>query len=55
MKKPTVLLTRALPEACMKTLEEHCELEYNPVNEPMRRDRLLEQVRGKDGLIGLGQ
>lgn len=55
MKKPTVLLTRQLPETCMERLQEESDIEFYPHQTPMPREELLNQVQGKDAIIALGQ
>ena len=51
--KPKVLATRELPPQAMRLLEENFDLSCNPHDRPLRRDELLEMVRGVDGLLPL--
>ena len=53
MKKPKVLLTRILPQPGMDILTKYCDLEVYDKNEAMPRERLMERVRDKAGLICL--
>lgn len=55
MNKPSILLTRRLPEPCMEVLEASSNLTVNPDDAPMNRSALLEMVPKQDGLISLGQ
>ena len=49
--KPKVFVTRAIPEAGLERLREHCEVEVWPKDLPPRRDQLLDKVRGCGGLL----
>ena len=47
----SVLLTRRLPDEAMAFLEERTDLTVNPEDRPIRRDELLDGVRGRQGVI----
>ncbi|HKJ26792.1 MAG TPA: D-glycerate dehydrogenase [Anaerolineales bacterium] len=53
MSKPTVFVTRRLPEPALSTLQEHCQAEVWPHDLPPEREEILDKVRGKDGLLCL--
>ena len=51
--RPSVLLTRTLPDQVMRFLEDRTDLLVNPEDRPIPRDLLLREVRGRDGLISM--
>jgi lactate dehydrogenase-like 2-hydroxyacid dehydrogenase len=51
--RPPVLVTRVIPEAGLRIVREACELELWKDPLPPPRDVLLDQVRGKVGLLSL--
>jgi glyoxylate reductase len=51
--KKKIWVSRRLPEAVMALLEKNFETACNPHNRPLLREELLEQVRGRDGLLPL--
>ena len=53
MSKPTVVVTRQLPDAALAPILEQCNARYWDSEEPIERSRLLEWVRGADGLYCL--
>ena len=53
MTKPRVYITRMIPEAGIELLRKTCELEINPEDRPLTRAELLENVQGRQGVIGL--
>ena len=53
MSKPTVVVTRQLPQAALAPILEHCNARYWDSEEPIARSRLLEWARGADGLYCL--
>ncbi len=50
-ERPTVLITRSLPEEGIRKLREFAHLDIWDSDEPMPRDILLERIRNADGLI----
>ncbi len=53
MAKSKVYVTRMIPEAGIELLGEMCDVEINPEDRPLARAELLENVRGRQGVIGL--
>ena len=53
MSKPTVVVTRQLPQAAIAPILERCNARYWDSEEPIERSRLLEWVQGADGLYCL--
>ncbi|HEY8486316.1 MAG TPA: D-glycerate dehydrogenase [Limnochordales bacterium] len=53
MARPSVFVTRRIPDAGLSLLEAHCDVEVFPEDRPIRRDELLAAVRGRDGLLTL--
>ena len=53
MSKPTVVVTRQLPQAALAPILEHCNARYWDSEEPIERSRLLEWVQGAEGLYCL--
>ena len=53
MTKPTVVVTRQLPEAAIAPILEKCNARYWDSEEPIDRNTLLEWVEGADGLYCL--
>ena len=53
MGKPTVIVTRQLPEAAIKPILETCTVRYWDNEEPIPRDTLLEWMPGAEGLYCL--
>ncbi len=53
MTKPKVYVTRMIPEAGIELLSETCDVEVNPEDRPLTRAELLENVQGRQGVIGL--
>ncbi|MFP4087343.1 MAG: 2-hydroxyacid dehydrogenase [Desulfobacteraceae bacterium] len=51
--KPTVFVTRRLPEGAMAVLDRHFEVRCNPHDRVLTREELLEGVRGQQGLLPL--
>jgi glyoxylate reductase len=49
--RPPVLVTRALADEVMQYLDQHCVVTLNDEDRPMRRDRLLAEVKGKRGVL----
>jgi glyoxylate reductase len=49
--KPRVYVTYRIPPPFHEILQDQCELEYNPREEPIPRSELLRAVREKDGLV----
>ncbi|MBN2688626.1 MAG: D-glycerate dehydrogenase [Deltaproteobacteria bacterium] len=53
MDKPNVYVTRMIPMEGIDLLKEHCNVEVNGEDRPLRRDELLKNVKGKDGILCL--
>lgn len=53
MEKPRVYVTRMIPEAGIELLRETCDVEVNPEDRPLTRTELLQNARGRQGVIGL--
>lgn len=53
MAKHRVYVTRMIPEAGIELLRETCDVEVNPEDRPLTRTELLQNVRGRQGVIGL--
>jgi glyoxylate reductase len=51
--KPPVLLTRRIPSAAFRRLEEACEVDLHDGTTPLEPDALKQRVAGKQGLICL--
>jgi glyoxylate reductase len=53
MKKPKVFVTRMIPQTGIDLLRNVCDVEINPEDRALSREELLEQITGRDGVIGL--
>jgi len=53
MRKWKVFVTRKVPEAGLRKLEEKCEIEINPHNRVLNKKEIIEGLKGKDGLYCL--
>lgn len=53
MRKPSVYVTRRIPEACIAALRAKCEVDVNPDDRALRPDELQRAVRGRDAVITL--
>jgi len=53
LSKSKVLLTRSLPEEGMKLLNQHFDMEVNPLDKVMSGDRIAESIKDKEGLVCL--
>ena len=53
MDRPKVYVTRRILDPGLDLLREHCAVEVNPEDRPLRRDELLAHVADADGVIGL--
>ena len=53
MRKPTVVVTRQLPQAAIEPILERCNARYWDSEEPIDRNTLLEWVEEADGLYCL--
>jgi len=51
--KPRVLVTREIPDEAVKRLKEHFAVDSNQKDLPVSPTRLLEKLKGKDGVITL--
>ncbi|MBW2636712.1 MAG: D-glycerate dehydrogenase [Deltaproteobacteria bacterium] len=53
MARPKVYVTREIPKEGIDLLEKHCDVEVNREDRPLTRLELLENVRGRDGVVSL--
>jgi len=53
MAKPDVYVTHLIPNEGIELLKATCEVEINPHDRPLTREELLEEVRGRDGILCL--
>jgi glyoxylate reductase len=53
MTKPSVYVTRMIPEACIDRLREHFDVDVNPEDRALSYDELKQKVRGKDAIVSL--
>ena len=53
MTKPSVYVTRMIPEACIDQLREHFDVDVNPDDRALSYDELKQKVRGKDAIVSL--
>ena len=53
MTRPNVYITRLIPSKGIELLQETCKVDINPNDRALTRPELLEQIKGKDGVIGL--
>ena len=53
MDKPKVYVTRRIPDLGLNLLRQHCTMEVNPEDRPLRRDELLAHAADADGVVGL--
>ena len=53
LARPKVLLTRLLPKPGIALLKKHFELEINPEDKIMPKQKIIEKINDKDGLICL--
>jgi lactate dehydrogenase-like 2-hydroxyacid dehydrogenase len=53
MTKPSVYITRMIPEACIDRLREHFDVEVNPDDRALSYDELKQHVRGKNAIVSL--
>lgn len=53
MTKPSVYVTRMLPEPNIEQLRSHFDVEVNPHDRALTKDELQEKLKGKDGVISL--
>lgn len=51
--KPKVLVTRFLPEQAMQMVTKALDADVNPHNRPMSRQKLLQGLKGKSGVLSL--
>ncbi|HTZ18250.1 MAG TPA: D-glycerate dehydrogenase [Dissulfurispiraceae bacterium] len=51
MKENKVYLTRMIPEKAVRYLEEYCSVEVNPDDRPLRREELIEKVKGMHAVL----
>ena len=51
MKKPVIYLTRNIPGDAVELLKKDFDVEINPEDRPLTRKELLENIKGKDGVI----
>ncbi|OYV41737.1 MAG: D-glycerate dehydrogenase [Rhodospirillales bacterium 20-64-7] len=53
MSKPSVYVTRMIPEPCIAALRTQCEVEVNPGDRALTPDELKRAVRGRDAIVTL--
>jgi glyoxylate reductase len=53
MTKPSVYVTRMIPEACIDRLRERFDVDVNPEDRALSYDELKQKVRGKDAIVSL--
>ncbi|HEY1857388.1 2-hydroxyacid dehydrogenase [Acidocella sp.] len=53
MTKPSVYVTRIIPEACIDRLREHFDVDVNPDDRALSYDELKRHVRGRDAVVSL--
>lgn len=53
MRKPSVFITRRIPEEGIRIVMEHCEVEVSDYDGVLPRKMLLEKVRNRDGILCL--
>lgn len=53
MTKPSVYVTRMIPEACIDALRKHFDVDVNPDDRALSYDELKQKVRGKDAIVSL--
>ena len=53
MKKSNVYVTRMIPRDGIDLLKKACDVEVNPEDRALTRAELLQNVRGRDGVLGL--
>src|SRR6056297_2824217 len=51
--KPKVYVTRMVPKAGIDLLRKECDVEVNPEDRPLSRQELLQNIKGKDGVLCL--
>ncbi|MGE4537441.1 MAG: 2-hydroxyacid dehydrogenase [Desulfovibrio sp.] len=52
-KRPSVIVTRRIPDAGLSLLRETCDVWVNPEDRPLGRAELLQHAASADGVIGL--
>ena len=53
MAKPNVYITRLIPQNGIELLQASCTVEVSPHDRPLTRQELLENIKGRDGIITL--
>lgn len=53
MAKPSVFVSRVIPDAGLTLLHEHCDVTVWPHDRPPTREELISETRGKDALVCL--
>jgi glyoxylate reductase len=53
MAKPSVYVTRRIPQEGIDLLEAACQVEVNPHDRALTREELLGKIKDRDGVIGL--
>lgn len=51
--KPSVFVTRKIPEEGLEIVRANCNMEINPENRVLTKEEIIKGVRGKDGLLCL--
>ena len=53
MERANVYITRLIPSKGIELLRKSCDVEINPYDRALEREELLEQIKERDGVIGL--
>jgi glyoxylate reductase len=53
MKRPSVYVTRMIPQENLEELQRHFEVEVNPDDRALTRDELKQKVRGRDAVLSI--
>lgn len=53
MSRPNIYVTRMIPQPAIDLLKQHCDVEINPEDRVLKRDELLRNVKGRDGVLCL--
>jgi len=51
MNKPNIYITRLIPQSGIEMLKAACAVEINPHDRPLTRQELLQNIKGRDGII----
>jgi lactate dehydrogenase-like 2-hydroxyacid dehydrogenase len=53
MRRPSVYITRRIPDETVEDLRKHCEVEVNPDDRALTKDELRSKVKGRDAVVSL--